>query len=96
MGEKEKAQEYFGKALLLFKQVGDVQGESGAQNNIGKVLSALGNYEQALERYNEALLLSRRVGDKQGEAVTLSNMLVVMNDLHEPQVAIFYGKQSIN
>ena len=96
LGEKEKALEYYEQSLPLFKQVGDVLGESGAQNNIGRTLSALGKNRQAIEHYNEALLLSRRVGDKQGEAVTLSNMLVIMGELHDPQVAIFYGKQSIN
>ncbi|HLP44601.1 MAG TPA: CHAT domain-containing protein, partial [Candidatus Kapabacteria bacterium] len=55
----------------------------------------LGAKDKALGYYEKALAIHHAVGDA-GEATTFSNLMALMVILNNKQMAIFYGKQSVN
>ncbi|MCC3406054.1 MAG: CHAT domain-containing protein [Microcoleus sp. PH2017_10_PVI_O_A] len=95
LGDKQKAREYFDRALTLFRAMGDRPKEATALTNIGLVYNDLGNQQQALGYYKQALHLRRKVGDRRGEALTLNNIGVVYSELGEKQKAQEYFNQSL-
>lgn len=64
--------------------------------NIGTAHLALNELEEALTHLNLSLPVARQIHDKQLEATILSNLTVAWHKLGKPEVAIFYGKESIN
>src|SRR5258708_5668298 len=95
LGEKQKALEYYGQALPIWRAVGDRIGETYTLNNIGLIYSDLGEKQKALEYYGQALPISRAVGNRGGEAETLDNTGVVYTDLGEKQKAMEYYGQAL-
>jgi tetratricopeptide (TPR) repeat protein len=77
LAQKQKALEYYEKALAIFQDVGDRAGEAATLNNIGLVYEALGQKKKALAYYEKALSISKAVGDRAGEAATLNNIGLV-------------------
>ena len=77
LGDRERALEYYGRALPIMREVGDRAGEAVTLNNIGLVHNALGDRERALEYYGQALPIAREVGDRAQEAVTRYNMAMI-------------------
>ena len=67
----QKALEKFDEALLIVREVGDLDGKAATLNNIGDVYRSLGEAQRALEKYNEALPIRRALGDRSSEADTL-------------------------
>jgi tetratricopeptide (TPR) repeat protein len=55
LGQKDKARQYFEKAIVSFKQSGLRQGEVKALINLGAMYRAYGQIEQALTYYQEAM-----------------------------------------
>jgi CHAT domain-containing protein len=96
LGQNQKAQEYYEKALPIFQEVGYRVGEAATLNNIGGMHSALGQKQKALEFFEETLLIVQEVGYHDGEAKALSNMMFCLEDLKSTPFSIFYGKQSVN
>ncbi|MGK7925133.1 MAG: tetratricopeptide repeat protein [Spirulina sp.] len=95
LGEKQKALEYFGKALNLVQVGGDRVGEADILNNIGRVYFDLGEKQRALEYFEKALNLHRQspwgIG---GQADTLNNIGRVYFDLGEKQKALEYFEKA--
>ena len=96
LGEPQKALEYYNQSLLIARQVGLQGAESAVLNNLGSVYSSLGENQKALEHFVEALPIERRVQNRGGEAITLGWISKAWTDLHNPALAIFFGKQSVN
>jgi len=59
LGDKEKALNYFGQALPLYRAAEDRSREARALANIGAVYNSLGDGKKALAYYKEALPISR-------------------------------------
>lgn len=100
-GEKQKALEYYKDALSLHH--GNLSGEVLTLNNIGVVyleLYAKQKSHEYLQKSHEylqkALLLSKSFHFKEGEEVILGVLMVYWKLLNNPDLAIFYGKQSVN
>jgi CHAT domain-containing protein/tetratricopeptide (TPR) repeat protein len=74
LGEKQKALDYWGQALVFFRQAGNRAGEASTLNPMGLAYADLGDMQKALDYYGEALPLHRAVGNGVGEANTLNNM----------------------
>ena len=74
LGQRDKALEYYNKALPIREEVGDRGGLATTLNNIGSVYDSLGQRDKALEYYNKALPISEEVGDRGGLATTLNNI----------------------
>jgi hypothetical protein len=56
--------------LVLFREIGDLQGEAAALAGLGIVDGRQGRYERAADHYRQALALARQIGDRPGEAET--------------------------
>jgi CHAT domain-containing protein/Tfp pilus assembly protein PilF len=93
LGQKQKALEYYEKALPIHKAMGNRPGEATTLNNIGLVYDDLGQKQRALEFYQKALPIRKEVGDRAGEATTLNNIGAVYDNLGQKQKALeFYQK----
>src|ERR1039457_6630285 len=95
LGEKQKALDYHGQALPLYRAVGDRSGEATTLNSIGDVYYALGEKQKSLDYYGQALPIYRAAGDKAGEATILNNIGSVYYAIGEKQKALDYYGQAL-
>ncbi len=68
------AQKYYEQALLLYRRLGDRDGESGVLHNLGVVAILLGQYETARTVLEEALYGFIKLGSRFGMALTYYNL----------------------
>ncbi|EAW33693.1 tetratricopeptide repeat protein [Lyngbya sp. PCC 8106] len=83
------------KALQLYRQAGNLEGQANSLLGLGRISDLLGDKQKALDYYNQSLPLSRQLGDKRGEAATLNNIGNVYNALGDKQTALDYLNQSL-
>jgi len=95
LGEYQRAIEFYGQIIAIFRELGDRQGEANALGNLGNVYRSLGEYQRAIEFHQQSLSLKRELGDRQGEADTLGNLGLVYTSLGEYQRAIEFHQQSL-
>ena len=95
LGERQKALDYYNRALPVFRAVSDRDGEASTLNNIGGVYYALGEKQKALDYYNQALAVYRQAGDHGGEATVLSAMGAIYDSLGEKQKALESDNQAL-
>ncbi len=69
-----RAGQFLEQSLLLYRQVGDVLGESIVLCDLGGALLQEGQYEAGLARLNRSLRLVREVGDRKFEAIALYHL----------------------
>ncbi len=72
LGRKDTAQEYYDRALALFKQNGLRQGEVKSLLNLGAMYRSYGQIEQALACYQEA----KRISDESEEEIPDKGILL--------------------
>ncbi|WP_326827133.1 ATP-binding protein [Streptomyces sp. NBC_01751] len=73
-GEYGAAAGLQGRALALYRGLGDRLGEANALNDLGYVRCAVGEYGAAIDLLERALALYRGLGDRLGEANTLIDL----------------------
>ncbi len=95
LGEKQKAREFYNRALLLVRNIGNKKEESILLNKLGLLASFFGEKQKALEFYNQALLLHRELGDKNGEAIALNNIGTIYDDLGDNQKSLEFYNQAL-
>lgn len=95
LGQNEKARELHIKALEIARSLGDRNLEAYALHNIGWSYEPADRLK-AIDYYYQALPIRRFVGDRDGEAATLNNLMYAWDALGNKNLAVFYGKQSIN
>ncbi|TMQ61576.1 MAG: tetratricopeptide repeat protein, partial [Candidatus Eisenbacteria bacterium] len=76
-GQYETARELNGRALALYRELGDRQGVARALVHLGVVASGLKDHAAARQHYEEALALFRALSDRRGIATTLNNLGVI-------------------
>jgi len=64
------AAEHHGRALALYRRLGDETGEAAVLNGLGRVEQMSGRYEQAAGYHRRAMVLLERTGDRAGQART--------------------------
>src|SRR5262249_42218426 len=69
--EKQKALEYYNKALSIFRNLSDHRMEARTLYNIGMVYDSLGEKQKGLDNYFQALPNSQIVRDRTNEAAIL-------------------------
>jgi len=91
-GRRQKALEYYKKALDVLPQEHADYQRSGVYNDIGKIYSDLGQHQEALHNYEQSLSICRAAGQSGGlvEATILSNMGVAYLGLKQYQQALNY------
>lgn len=96
VGDRAKALEYLNQALPLRRLVGDKSGEASTLFVLARVYLGANEHQKSLEYLSQALVLQRVAGDKDSEAMTLDGLAHVYSILNKPQLAIFFGKLSVN
>jgi tetratricopeptide (TPR) repeat protein len=66
-----EAIECFEQALAIYRDLGDVQGESRAATNVANAYFDLGRFSEALEAAQRSLAIQRRAEKRYGEAIAL-------------------------
>jgi CHAT domain-containing protein/Tfp pilus assembly protein PilF len=94
-GDLEAAFERFGRALPLYRQIGDRAGEARTLSSLGLVLQAVSQFERALELHQQALTIRRAIGDRPGEGATLNNIGTVLHALSRQPEALEAFNQSL-
>src|ERR1039458_3967333 len=95
LGENQKALDYLGQALPLYRAAGDRSAEANTLHDIGSVYAALGENQKALDYLGQALPLFRAAGDRSGEAAALNGIGAVYFALGEKQKALDYLGQAL-
>ncbi|MCC5610470.1 tetratricopeptide repeat protein [Nostoc sp. CHAB 5834] len=91
----QQAVKTFEQALVIFRQIGDRQGEGATLNSIGANYENLGQYTKALEVSVQALAILKEMGDKSGEAITLSNIGKIYESLGQYTKALEFHEQGL-
>ncbi len=95
-GDTKSAREIFDKALPITRETGNRELEARVLNNIGQAYAHDGDARKAVEFYVNSLAVSRSISDNSGEAGSLANLMYSWDSLKNRNVAIFFGKQSVN
>ncbi len=66
--------DYFGQAMAIHRETGDLRGQAQATNNLAFHYRFLGRHEEAAATLLDALDLQRQVGHRYGESITLCNL----------------------
>ncbi|NEQ47513.1 MAG: CHAT domain-containing protein [Leptolyngbya sp. SIOISBB] len=91
----QEALQSWERALEIYREVKDLQGEARALGNLGIVASNLGRYQQAIELYEQSLAIKRGLGDLEGQGVTLENLGDVYYHLEDYELAIDIYERSL-
>ena len=87
-GEYPAARTALQRALELFRQAKDPDGEAKALNNLGVLFRDTGRYSEALRSHQDSLEIARQQGDRRQEASALGNMGVVHRDVGRLEEAL--------
>ena len=92
----QKAENCYGKALAIYQEIGDKNGEANTLQAIGDVLQFLKRSDEALSRYEQALSFYREIGDRLGEANTLQAIGDVLQFLKRSDEALSRYEQALS
>ncbi len=96
VGDKEKAIQYFFKALGLYEKNNDLKGIGETNSNISSVYYLMGKIDDAIGFQTKSIIVRERADDKNGLAITncnLSQLYILKADYDQ---AFKYIKQAIN
>ncbi len=92
---QERAIKKYQEALLLYRSLGNHDGEANAFSQLGGVYFDASDMKEALDVWSQELLLRRASGDRSGEARALANIGQVHNILGEKQKALDSFNQAL-
>ncbi|MBD2391857.1 tetratricopeptide repeat protein [Aphanizomenon flos-aquae FACHB-1416] len=96
LGQYERAIAFFQQSLDIFKEIGDIQGESISLIGLGNAYNSLGQYERAIAFFQQSLDIKKEIGDIQGESNSLIGLGNAYNSLGQYQRAIAFYQQSLD
>ena len=73
-GKYQKSKVLYLKALSIFIEFGNINGEAACYGSLGNVFRCLGQYVKAKENLQKALQIKREIGDKHGEAACYGSL----------------------
>ncbi|MBG1240498.1 CHAT domain-containing tetratricopeptide repeat protein [Nostoc sp. NZL] len=85
----------FQKALIIWREIGDRQGEAVGLYNIGVTYKYLNDDSQALEAYHQALAISKELGRLSIEGRIINNIGDIYNNQREYEKALDYYQQAL-
>ena len=85
----EQAIGCFERALAIYREVGDRQGEAKAATNMSAACFHLGRFREALDAGRRSLVIQREVGNRYGEGIALGDLGCASRELglHEDAIA---------
>jgi tetratricopeptide (TPR) repeat protein len=90
-----EAIECFEQALAIYRDLGDVRGESRAATNVANAYFDLGRFEDALEAAQRSLEIQRRAGKRYGEGIALGVIGGACRELGRFSEAIEYLREAL-
>jgi tetratricopeptide (TPR) repeat protein len=96
LGQYERAIAFFQQSLDIFKDIGDIQGESNSLIGLGNAYGSLGQYERAIAFYQQSLDIKKDIGDIQGESNSLIGLGNAYYSLGQYERAIAFFQQSLD
>ncbi len=83
------------KALEIYRELNDEQGEMGGLNCIGIANWYLGEFESALKLYQSSLMIAIKTENKKFEAMILGNKSIILWNMGEYSKALKYYLRSL-
>lgn len=77
LNDDTQAEVYLQESLVLYRQLGDLQGVAAALNSLGAMAISLQEYERAILLLEESLEVRRRLGDSYSLTTPLNNLGLV-------------------
>lgn len=74
MSRFEKAVDYNGQALAIYRETKNRKGEAPVLNSTGNAYLALNQIDKAIGYYQQSLAIKRELKDRMGEANSLTNI----------------------
>ncbi|MFN4878164.1 MAG: tetratricopeptide repeat protein, partial [Aphanizomenon sp.] len=96
LGQYERAIAFFQQSLDIFKEIGDIQGESNSLIGLGNAYDSLGQYQRAIAFFQQSLDIKKDIGDILGESISLIGLGNAYNSLGQYQRAIAFYQQSLD
>jgi CHAT domain-containing protein/tetratricopeptide (TPR) repeat protein len=93
--EFKQAKEFFSRAVIARKAVGDRRGELAAQNGVCEALHYLGDTKAKAECLDALIPIYREFGDRLEEAKVLSNIATTFRELGDSQAALQSAQQAL-
>jgi len=95
LGLAKKAIEYYERALVITREIGDRRNENTTLGNLGNAYRDLGQMEKAIEYYEMALVIAGEIGDRRNESTTLGNLGNAYIALGQIEKAIEYYEKAL-
>jgi len=92
----EQARVCFEQALTTTRSLKQRQGEAYSLQSFGLLYADLEQHTQAQEFLAQALAIARQIKDRFTEGAVLHQLMQVNQSLAHTQLAVFFGKQSVN
>jgi signal transduction histidine kinase len=83
-----QAVDYFYKALLIFEELGDINGIASTKRSLGDCYSLLGNFTKAITFNNESLQILKESKNQREYAIGLNNLALAYHDAGQYKNAI--------
>ena len=96
LGKKDKAEECYAQAQVLFEQTQNQEGIARCLNNLGVLLAERGEYEGALELYERSLKIHQQADDKVGISKCLNNIGEIHRSMANYEAAESLYQQSLH
>ena len=93
--EFKQANDYFSRALVTKKAIGDRRGEASALSGVCEALHYLGDTKAKAECLDSLSAIYRELGNRLDEAKALSNKAVTFNSLGDYPAALLAGHQAL-
>jgi tetratricopeptide (TPR) repeat protein len=94
-GNFKTAIRYYSKALEIYKEMGDKDGELGCYLHLGNTYSSLKDLKTAIEYRNMALTIAKSLGDKKTEADCYLDLVNAHDSLEDFKTALEYGSKAL-
>jgi tetratricopeptide (TPR) repeat protein len=95
LSQSGKAVEYYQKALPLYQQIGDKDGQAMTLSSMGDAYSYLSQSRRGIRFYRQALPLFQQAGDDRGGVVNLIDLADAYRNLRQRTEAIHFFQQAL-
>jgi tetratricopeptide (TPR) repeat protein len=93
--EFRQAKDFYSRAVIAKKTIGDRRGEAAAQDGVCRALQLMGDRKGADECLGALLPIYRELGDRLDEARVLMNIAVIINGRGDHQAALQLAWQAL-